>query len=50
MHAFNKLNAATIVAQTSILRKKAIKDGVFKSTIYSSVDLMDVFFKILVRE
>ena len=50
MHAFNKLNAATVPAQTLIPRKDVIIDGMFKRTIFSSMDLMDAFYQILMRE
>ena len=50
VHAFNKLNAATIPAQTPIPRKDVIIDGMSKSTIFSSMDLMDGFYQILMSE
>ena len=50
VHAFNKLNAATILAQTPIPRKDVFIDGMSKSTIFSSMDLMDGFYQILMRE
>ena len=50
MHAFNKLNAATVPAHTPIPRKDVIIDGMSKSTIFSSMDLMDGFYQILIRE
>ena len=50
VHAFNKLNAATIPAQTPIPRKDVIIDGMSKSRIFSSMDLMDGFYQILMRE
>uniref|UniRef100_A0AAV1VM83 Reverse transcriptase domain-containing protein n=1 Tax=Peronospora matthiolae TaxID=2874970 RepID=A0AAV1VM83_9STRA len=48
--AFNKLNAATVSAQTPIPRKDVIIDGMAKSTIFSSMDLMGGFYQILMRE
>ena len=48
-HAFNKLNAATVPAQTPIPRNDVIIDGMVKSTIFSSMDLMDGFYQILMR-
>ena len=48
--AFNKLNAATVPAQTPIPRKNVIINGMSKSTIFSSVDLMDGFYQVLMRE
>ena len=50
VHAFNKLNAATVPTQTLISRKEVIIDGMSKSTIFSSTDLMDGFYHILMRE
>ncbi|CAI5711466.1 unnamed protein product [Peronospora effusa] len=50
VHAFNKLSAATIPAQTPIPRKDVIIDGMSKSVIFSSMDLMDGFYQILMRE
>ena len=50
MHAFNKMNAATVPSQTQIPRKDVIIDSMSKSTIFSSMDLMDGFYQILMRE
>ena len=50
VHAFNKLNAATVPDQTPIPRKEVIIYGMSKSTIFSSMDLMDGFYQILMRE
>ena len=50
VHAFNKLNAATVPAQTPIPRKDVIIDGMARSTIFSSMDLMDGFYQILMSE
>ena len=50
MHAFNKLNTATVPAQTPIPREDVIIDGMSKSTIFSSMDLMDGLYQILMRE
>ena len=50
MHAFNKLNAATEPAQTPIPRKDVLIDGMSKSFIFSSMDLMDGFYQIIMRE
>ena len=50
MHAFNKLNAATVPAQTPVPRKDVIIDGMSKITIFSSMDLMAGFYQILMRE
>ncbi|KAG3056307.1 hypothetical protein PI125_g25582 [Phytophthora idaei] len=50
VHAYNKLNDATIPAQTPIPRKGVIIDSIAKSTIYSALDLRDGFYQILMRE
>ncbi|KAG3010780.1 hypothetical protein PC120_g14872 [Phytophthora cactorum] len=50
VHVYNKLNDATIPAQTPIPRKDVIIDLMAKSTIYSALDLRDGFYQILMRE
>ncbi|KAG2882847.1 hypothetical protein PC117_g26151 [Phytophthora cactorum] len=50
VHGYNKLNDATIPAQTPIPRKDVIIDSMAKSTIYSALDLRDGFYQILMRE
>ncbi|KAG2992704.1 hypothetical protein PC121_g23514 [Phytophthora cactorum] len=50
VHAYNKLNDATIPAQTPIPRKDVIIDSMAKSTVYSALDLRDGFYQILMRE
>ncbi|KAG2793689.1 hypothetical protein PC112_g23334 [Phytophthora cactorum] len=50
VHAYNKLNDATIPAQTLIPRKDVIIDSMAMSTIYSALDLRDGFYQILMRE
>ncbi|KAG3144597.1 hypothetical protein C6341_g18690 [Phytophthora cactorum] len=50
VHAFNKLNDATIPAQTPIPRKEMVLDTMSGSTQYSAIDLMDGFYQILMRE
>ncbi|MDH5641647.1 MAG: reverse transcriptase family protein, partial [Nitrospira sp.] len=50
VHAYNKLNAVTIPAQTPIPRKDVIIDGMTGSTIFSTIDLRDGFYQILMRE
>ena len=49
MHVSSKLNAATILAQSSILRKDVIRDGMFKNTIFLTMDLIRDFYQILMR-
>ncbi|KAG3043183.1 hypothetical protein PC121_g22715 [Phytophthora cactorum] len=48
--AYNKLNDATIPAQTPIPRKDVIIYSMAKSTIYSALGLRDGFYPILIRE
>ncbi|KAF1317041.1 reverse transcriptase, partial [Globisporangium splendens] len=50
VHAFNKLNAATTPVQTPIPRKGVIIDSMQGSTIFSTIDLRDGFYQILMRE
>ncbi|KAE9097747.1 hypothetical protein PF010_g15833 [Phytophthora fragariae] len=47
--AFNKLNDATILAQTPIPRKDMVLDTMSGSVIYSAIDLTDGFYQILMR-
>ena len=49
VHAFNKLNDATVPAQTPIPRKDVIVDGMQGSTKFSTLDLRDGFYQILMR-
>ena len=41
VHAFNKLNAATIPAQTPIPRRDELHDSMQGATIFSNIDLRD---------
>ncbi|KAF1315583.1 reverse transcriptase, partial [Globisporangium splendens] len=50
VHAFNKLNDATIPAQTPVPRKDMILDGMVGSTVFSAIDLKDGFYQIRMRE
>ncbi|KAG4046159.1 hypothetical protein PC123_g18450 [Phytophthora cactorum] len=50
VHAFDKLNDATIPAQTPIPRKDMVLDTMSGSTQYCAIDLMDGFYQILMRE
>ncbi|KAE9274415.1 hypothetical protein PR003_g29613 [Phytophthora rubi] len=50
VHAYNKLNDATVSAQTPIPRKDVIIDSMALSTIFSALDLRDGFYQILMRE
>ena len=50
MHSFNNVNAATVPAQTPIPRKDVIIDGMSKTTIFSSMDLMNGSYHIITHE
>ncbi|GMF56500.1 unnamed protein product [Phytophthora fragariaefolia] len=50
VHAFNKLNDATIPAQTPIPRNDMVLDSMSGSVIFSAIDLTDGFYQILMRE
>uniref|UniRef100_H3GEC2 Integrase catalytic domain-containing protein n=1 Tax=Phytophthora ramorum TaxID=164328 RepID=H3GEC2_PHYRM len=50
VHAYNMLNDATVPAQTPIPRKDVIIDSMTSSTIFSTLDLRDGFYQILMRE
>ncbi|KAE8886682.1 hypothetical protein PF003_g29305 [Phytophthora fragariae] len=50
VHAYNKLNDATVPAQTPIPREDVIIDSMALSTIFSALDLRDGFYQILMRE
>ncbi|GMF49716.1 unnamed protein product [Phytophthora fragariaefolia] len=49
VHAFNKLNAATISAQTLILRKDVLQNNMVGCTLYSALDLVDGYYQLLMR-
>ncbi|KAG6619086.1 reverse transcriptase [Phytophthora cinnamomi] len=46
VHAYNKLNDATVPAQTPIPRKDVIIDSMAGSTVYSALDLRDGFYQL----
>ena len=50
VHAFNKLNDATIPAQTPNPRKDMVLDTVSGSEIFGAIDLTDGFYQILIRD
>ncbi|POM64639.1 Polyprotein [Phytophthora palmivora] len=50
VHAFNKLNDATIPTQTPIPRKDMVLDSMSGSVVFSAIDLTDGFYQILMRE
>ncbi|GMF45528.1 unnamed protein product [Phytophthora fragariaefolia] len=49
VHAFNKLNAATNSAQTSIPRKDVLQNNMVGSTLYSALDLVDGYYQLLIQ-
>ncbi|KAG2792630.1 hypothetical protein PC112_g23785 [Phytophthora cactorum] len=49
VHAFNKLNAATIPAQTPISRKDVLQNNMVGCTLYSALDLVDGYYQFLMR-
>ncbi|GMF29286.1 unnamed protein product [Phytophthora fragariaefolia] len=50
VHAYNKLNDATVPAQTPIPRKEVNIDSMALSTIFSDLDMRAGFYQILMRE
>uniref|UniRef100_A0AAV1VM28 Reverse transcriptase domain-containing protein n=1 Tax=Peronospora matthiolae TaxID=2874970 RepID=A0AAV1VM28_9STRA len=50
VHAFNKINDATIPAQTPIPRKDMVLNSMSGSVIFSAIDLTDGFYQILMRK
>ena len=49
VHAYNKLNAATIPAQTPIPRKDVLQNNMVGCTMYSALDLVDEYYQLLMR-
>uniref|UniRef100_A0AAV1T8D4 Reverse transcriptase domain-containing protein n=1 Tax=Peronospora matthiolae TaxID=2874970 RepID=A0AAV1T8D4_9STRA len=49
VHAYNKLNAATIPAQTPIPRKDVLQNNMEGCTMYSALDLVDGYYQLLMR-
>ena len=50
VHAYNKLNTATIPAQTPIPRKDVLLTSMGKSTIFSALNLKYDYYHLLLRE
>ncbi|KAE8887610.1 hypothetical protein PF005_g13846 [Phytophthora fragariae] len=50
VHAFNKLNAATIPASTPITRKDVLQNNMAGCTIFSALDMVDGYYQLLMRE
>ena len=49
VHAYNKLNAATIPAQTPIPRKDVLQNNMVGFTTYTALDLVDGHYQFLMR-
>ena len=49
VHAYNKLNVATIPAQTPIPRKDVFQNNMVGITMYSALDLGDAYYQLLMR-
>ncbi|KAG3156001.1 hypothetical protein PI126_g8944 [Phytophthora idaei] len=50
VHAYNKLNNATVPAQTPIPRKDVLLNNMADCELYSALDLVDGYYQILMRE
>ncbi|GMF37274.1 unnamed protein product [Phytophthora fragariaefolia] len=50
MHAFNKLNVATIPASTPIPRKDVLQNNMAGCTVFSALDMVDREYQLLMRE
>ncbi|GMF25862.1 unnamed protein product [Phytophthora fragariaefolia] len=50
VHAFNKLNAATIPASTPIPRKDVLQINMAGCTVFSPLDMADGYYQLLMRE
>ncbi|POM80046.1 Pol protein [Phytophthora palmivora] len=50
VHTYNKLNNATVPAQTPIPRKDVLLNNMSGCTLYSALDLVDGYYQILMRE
>ena len=49
VHAYNKLNADTIPAQTPIPRKDVLQNNNVGCTIYSTLDFVDGYYQLLMQ-
>ncbi|POM76917.1 Pol protein, partial [Phytophthora palmivora] len=50
VHAYNKLNNATVPAQTPIPRKDVLLNNMSGCTLYRALDLVDGYYQTLMRE
>ena len=49
MHAYNKLNAATIPAQAPIPRKDVLQNNMAGCKMYSALDLVDGYYQLIMQ-
>ena len=49
VHAYNKLNAAAIPAQTPIPRKDVLQNNMAGCTMYSALDVVDGYYQLLMQ-
>ncbi|KAG2995543.1 hypothetical protein PC121_g17717 [Phytophthora cactorum] len=49
VHAFNKLNAASLPTQTPIPRKDVLQNNMIGFKLYSALDLVDGYYQLLMR-
>ncbi|GMF46169.1 unnamed protein product [Phytophthora fragariaefolia] len=50
VHAFNKLNAATVPASTPIPQKDVLQNNMAGCTVFSTLDMVDGYYQLLMRE
>ncbi|KAE9200493.1 hypothetical protein PF004_g18985 [Phytophthora fragariae] len=50
VHAFSKLNAATIPASTPIPRKDVLQNNMAGCTVFTALDMVDGYYQLLMRE
>ncbi|GMF50592.1 unnamed protein product [Phytophthora fragariaefolia] len=50
VHAYNKLNSATVHAQTPIARMDLVLNNMTGCTFYSALDLVDEYYQVLIKE
>ncbi|GMF50658.1 unnamed protein product [Phytophthora fragariaefolia] len=50
VHAFNKLNAATVPASTPIPRKDVLQNNMAGCMVFSALDMVDGYYQFLMRE
>ena len=50
VHAFNKLNVATVLASTLIPRKDVLQNNMAGCSIFSALDMVDGYYQLLMRE